>query len=120
MTDEKKKAPNVLEHVEGKDRKTNPDQEEGKTMNTSLSPAANTGNLLSFDTAMKSSVNHGGSAIITNVGYSEYLGRHDISMTFTNSYGEVIYLAPAEARDLIASLQAQLVFMGEEYGEVAA
>ena len=73
-----------------------------------------------FDTSMRSTVNHGGSTLITSIGYSEWHGRHDLIMNFVNRAGEVIYLDPAEARDLIANLQAQLVFLGEEHGEVSS
>lgn len=69
-----------------------------------------------FDTSMRSTVNHGGSTLITSINYSEWLGRHGLVLNFPDRYGEVIYLDPAEARDLIANLQAQLVFLGEEYG----
>lgn len=99
---------------EGRNRNSNHYQEEGTTMVSRVAAKAQ-----KFDTDMKSTVNHGGSTVITSINYSEWLGRHDITMNFVNRYGEVIYLDPAEARDLIAGLQAQLVFMGEEFGEAA-
>ncbi|MBO1805969.1 hypothetical protein [Leucobacter ruminantium] len=85
-------------------------------MTTIVPEATVNGQTDEFDTTMKSTVNHGGSTVITRIGYSEWLGRHDLVLNFPGRYGEAIYLDPAEARDLIASLQAQLVFMGEEYG----
>ena len=85
-------------------------------MTSIVSEATVIGQTTTFDTTMRSTVNHGGSTVITSINYSEWLGRHDLVLNFPGRYGEVIYLDPAEARDLIANLQAQLVFVGEEYG----
>lgn len=70
----------------------------------------------SFDTAMKSTVNHGATIATASAIYSEWLGRHDIHLYFGDRVLEGFYLESYEARDLAQTLLALATFIDEEAG----
>lgn len=99
MTKQMNMAPDELPLAEAVNR--TPNHYEGETMNTSVAHAPE-----KFDTTMKTTVNHGGTTATMHVSFSEWLGQHDVHLYVRDKVLEGIYLAPHEARDLAAALQA--------------
>lgn len=59
---------------------------------------------LANNPSLKSPANHGASTLTTRIGFSEWLGRHDIFLFQGNDVLRGFYLDAPEARDLAAAL----------------
>lgn len=70
----------------------------------------------SFETTMKSTVNHGATSATASAVYSEWLGRHDVHLYFGDRVLDGFYLESYEARDLAETLLALATFIDEEAG----